>query len=401
MSAMGAHRLTPGPSHVRLAMLALLTLGSALAFLGTFISLDALPAHAAGYGSALASAGALLAGLPGSRLARGYVPGPRTCGYLAGCAVLSAGGLVTLTLRPEALDRFPELAPALLIGMAAGGSARLAMGLVLPMLPTRRAASLLGLAGASLGGGGLVASLAAWVLLSVADADFVLAIAAVTPMSLAYAALRTRALGLEHPAEPDQHGGRSDTSTPRSFVLAASLVLQTAAFGILACWLAAYLARTSGLSGAFGAGSLAVMWLGLAIGWALAVRLPLVLDDLLVLCIPAALYCAGLFALLWLPWSAAAPCGAGLAGLGIGILFPMTLRLAHWPAAIGKCRWIARSIQWSLPVALLIGWAVGVLFFAVASAALVWGVLACFLGASAAIAVVVGDYRVSGDPVVI
>lgn len=401
MSATGAHRLTPGPSHVQLSMLTLFTLGSALAFLGTFISLDALPLHAAGYGSALASAGALLAGLPGSRLARGYVPGPRTCWYLAGCAVLSACGLVVLAVDPEVLHRFLDLAPPLLAGMAAGGSARLAAGLVLPMLPTRKAPSLLGLAGASLGAGGLVASLAASFLLTLADAKFVLACAAVTPTLLAFAALRTRSLGLERPEDHDQDGTRSDKSTPRSFVLSASLVMQAAAFGTLAFWLAAYLARVSGHSGAFGTGSLAVLWLGLTLGWVLAVRLPLVLDDVLVLCIPLALSGTGLLALLWLPWTAAAPCGAGLAGFGVGILFPMTLRLARWPAAIGKCRWIARSIQWSLPVALLIAWAVGALFFAVASVALVWGVLACFLGALAAVSIVVADYHVSEDPAVI
>lgn len=382
-------------------MLTLFALGAALAFLGTFISLDALPAHAAGYGSALASAGALLAGLPGSRLARGYVPGPRTRRYLAGCAVLSAGGLVALAVDLEILRQFRDLAPSLLAGMAAGGSARLAMGLLLPMLPTRKAPALLGLAGASLGGGGLVASLAASFVLTVADANFVLACAAVAPALLACAALRTRSLELERSEDTDQDGTRSDRSTPRSFALAASLVLQAAAFGTLAFWLAAYLARASGHSGAFGAGSLAALWLGLTLGWALAVRLPLVIDDIFVLCLPLALTCTGLLALLWLPSSTAAPCGAGLAGFGTGILFPTTLRLARWPAAIGKCRWIARSIQWSLPVALLIGWAVGTLFFAVASVALVWGVLACFLGALAAALIVVADYRFSEDPAVI
>lgn len=382
-------------------MLTLFVLGAELAFLGILISLDALPAHAAGYGSALASAGALLAGLPGSRLARGYVPGARTCWYLAGCGVLSACGLVALAVDLEEFRQFRDLAPSLLAGMAAGGSARLAVGLVLPMLPTRKAPSLLGLAGASLGAGGLVASLAASFLLTIADANFVLACAAVAPALLAFAALRTRSLGLQRPEDSDRDGPRSDRSTPRSFVLAASLVLQAAAFGTLAFWLAAYLARVSGHSGAFGAGSLAVLWLGLTLGWALAVRLPLVTDDILVLCVPLALSCSGLLALLWLPGSAAAPCGAGLAGFGIGVLFPTTLRLARWPAAIGKCRWIARSIQWSLPVALLIAWAVGTFFFAVATVALVWGVLACFLGALAATSIVVADYRVSEDPAVI
>lgn len=382
-------------------MLTLFALGAALAFLGILISLDALPAHAAGYASALASGGALLAGLPGSRLERGYVPGPRTCWYLAGCGVLAASGLVALAVDLEALRQFRDLAPPLLAGMAAGGSARLSTGLVLPMLPTRKAPSLLGLAGASLGGGGLVASLAASLLLTIADANFVLACAALTPALLVFAALRTRSLGLERPGDPDQDGAPSDRSTPRSFALAASLVLQAAAFGTLAFWLAAYLARLSGHSGAFGAGSLAVLWLGLTLGWALAVRLPLVTDDILVLCVPLALSVTGLLALLWLPSSAAAPCGAGLAGFGIGILFPTTLRLARWPGAIGKCRWIARSIQWSLPLALLIGWAVGALFFTVASVALVWGVLACFLGALAATSIVVADYRVSEDRAVI
>lgn len=299
------------------------------------------------------------------------------------------------------LRQFRDLLPSLLVGMAAGGSARLAMGLVLPMLPTRKAPSLLGLAGASLGVGGLFASLAASFLLTIADANYVLACAAVTPTLLAFAALRTRSLGLEPSEGTDPDGSRSARSTPRSFVLAASLVLQAAAFGTLAFWLAAYLARVDGHSGAFGAGTLAALWLGLTLGWTLAVRLPPVIDDILVLCIPLALNCAGLFALLWLPSSATAPCGAGLAGFGIGMLFPTTLRLARWPAAIGKCRWIARSIQWSLPVAILIGWAVGALFFAVASVALVWGVLACFLGALAATSIVVVDYRVSEDPAVI
>ena len=275
------------------------------------------------------------------------------------------------------------------------------MGLLLPMLPTRKAPALLGLAGASLGGGGLVASLAASFVLTVADANFVLACAAVAPALLACAALRTRSLELERSEDTDQDGTRSDRSTPRSFALAASLVLQAAAFGTLAFWLAAYLARASGHSGAFGAGSLAALWLGLTLGWALAVRLPLVIDAIFVLCLPLALTCTGLMALLWLPSSTAAPCGAALAGFGTGILFPTTLRLARWPAAIGKCRWIARSIQWSLPVALLIGWAVGTLFFAVASVALVWGVLACFLGALAATLIVVADYRFSEDPAVI
>ena len=371
-----------------------------MGFLGTLVSLDALHAQTVGFGVAAATVGALLAALPGTRLTRRYLPGPRAAAYLVSCGTAAAVGLIGLALIPAMPSPVWKLVPLFLIGLAAGGSVRLSIGLVLQMLPTRRSASLLGLSGASFGLGGHAACLSAAAVMSTAASDYVLVCAASVPVLLAYIALRARRLearGIERAPSPSSP---SDGASPRHSLLAASFVLQAAACGSAACWLAAYLSRRIGFSGMEGAATMAVLWLALAVGWSLAMRMPPVLDDVLALGIPFVLAAVGAIALLWLPWSGVALLGAGLLGSGIGVLFPLTLRLARWPSAVARYRSIARSVQWSLPVALLVGWAVGALFFAVASVALVWGILACMLGSLAAISLVIGDYRISGDPAV-
>ncbi len=383
---------------MRLAMLSLFAQGMGLGFLGILVSREALYAQNAGFGVATAVCGTLLGTLPGPQFFHRRSTGPATRAFLASCGIVSAAGLVALA---SIRSREWEAAPLLLLGLAAGANLRLSAALVLPMLPARSASSLLSLAGASFGLGGLAACLAVTNEFRVLGMASFPLWAAVAPAMMAFAAVRSVWLNPRYSgAARARTYARSGTS-PRSILLVASLVMQASACGIAACWLVAYLSRTAGFSGTAGAVILGVMWLALSVGWAVSRRLPGVRDNLLALGIPVVAVAAGAILLLWQVFPLAAAPGAALLGIGMGMLVPLTLGLARWPLAFERCRWIRRSLHLTLPTALVTGWAVGALSYAIATDALIWGMLACFAGALAAIVALVGDYRVSGESVLI
>ncbi len=182
--------------------------------------------------------------------------------------------------------------------------------------------------------------------------------------------------------------------------MAASFVVQAATCLMAACWLAVHLLRGVGLSGLSAATLLMVFWAALCTGWALARRVARHWDSLSSISVPLALGVPGSLFLM-IGWHPGVGLGAALLGLGIGTLFALTLRLGHWPSALGRCRWILRSLHLALPAGLVLGWGTGSLAFAAGSGALVWAILGGFLVAVATVVLLVVDYRVSGDPALI
>lgn len=391
--APGAAR-TPGPAHVRLGALAVFAVGLGLGFLGVLVYRPVSPAPLAGEAVA-AAAGAIAALLPAGWLTRGDPPGSGMRAYLAAGGVLSGLGLVALTVAK--FDGVEHVA-LFLLGLATGGSLRLAVWLAFAMQPPRRARALLGLCGASFGVGGLAANLVAAAAVSASSSRSLLLCAASAPALLAFAAHRAGRLRFElAEGGAPWHDAPAGTG-PRSALLATSLLLQVSACGLAAVWLMAYLSRDVGLSLASGAAVLAGFWLTLAVGWATAGRLPGIRDSLAPLAVPAASAAMGVLILYSIAWLPAAMLGAALLGLAMGVLFPLALQLANWPSGLWRCRWIAQSLQASLAVALLVGWPVGMLVAVTGTDQLLLAVLVCFAGALAVLAVLVGDCRVTGDP---
>ena len=379
-------------------MLSLFAQGMGLGFLGILVSREALSAQDAGFGYAAATGGALLGTLPGPRFVRRYAAGHATWAVLASCGTVSAVGLIAFA---SVRSQVWEAAPLVLLGLAAGASLRLSVSVVLRILPARPASSLLALAGVSFGLGGLAACLAATNEFRILGLASFPLWAAAAPATMAFAALRAIYLNPGPPEGLRRAEQLQPRTTPRSILLAASLVLQASGCGIAACWLAVYLSRTSGFSGSEGTLTLGVLWLALSAGWAVSRRLPRVRDSLMVLGLPTAMVAVGVILLLWPPAPLSVVLGAALLGVGMGALAPLTLSLASWPSALHRCRWITRSLHLTLPAALLASWAVGELSYAIATDAVIWGMLACFAGALIAIVALVGDYRVTGDAVVI
>ncbi len=337
-------------------MLSLFAQGMGLGFLGILVSREALSAQDAGFGYAAATGGALLGTLPGPRFVRRYAAGHATWAVLASCGTVSAVGLIALaSVRSQAW----EAAPLVLLGLAAGASLRLSVSVVLRILPARPASSLLALAGVSFGLGGLAACLAATNEFRILGLASFPLWAAAAPATMAFAALRAIYLNPGPPEGLRRAEQLQPRTTPRSILLALSA------------------------------------------GWAVSRRLPRVRDSLMVLGLPTAMVAVGVILLLWPPAPLSVVLGAALLGVGMGALAPLTLSLASWPSALHRCRWITRSLHLTLPAALLASWAVGELSYAIATDAVIWGMLACFAGALIAIVALVGDYRVSGDAVVI
>ncbi len=398
MAEVPAAARTPGPAHVRLTALTVFTSGMGLGFLGLCVFRHASPTLLASEAIGAAAAGAMVAVLPGPRFSKRDAPGSGTCSYLVACGIVSGLAIAALALvRFEGL----ELAPLFLIGLAAGGSFRLAVALVLAMHPPRRVAALVGLCGTSFGLGGLAANLIGAIAVSASSVRSLSLCATTVSAVLAYAAVRARRLRFE-PLDRSAHWRNPPHGAgPRRVLLAASLLFQASAWGIAALWLLVYLARGLGLSLSNGAFVLACFWLALAVGWAAGGRMPRIRENLAPLAIPSALAVAGVLFLNSVGRLPAAVLGAMLLGLGMGVLFQFTLCLAAWPSTLGQCRWIAMSLQASLAAALLVGWPVGMLVAVAGISQLLYAVLGCFAGALAAVLILVGDYRLTGDPAVI
>ena len=144
-----------------------------------------------------------------------------------------------------------------------------------------------------------------------------------------------------------------------------------------------------------------LFWIGLAFGWAIGERLPKLLDNVYSLVGPLALAVAGVASLLYASIAVLAVAGVPILGLAAGLLCSLTLGLGHWSETLGRSPWVVRSLHISLVVALAGSWAVGALGNAAGVGTPVWMVLWCILGAAAALVLLVADYRISGDGVVV
>ena len=398
MSAQGLPRRTPVPLHVRLAVLSLFGQGLGVAFIGILLSRHALFSQEAGYSVVAAIAGTLVAVLPGPRFSARTFAGRGTRLFLAGCGVVATVGLLARQFG-EGIWTSDE-ALLLMLGLATGGCSRLALALVFPMLPARRSASLLSLAGVSFGLGGLAAGAVGTATASVSGGHSNAIWALCVPGLLVITTLRAGRLSLD-PVESGHYWAEIPRrTTPRSILMAVSLVCQAATCVAAACWLSVLLLRGVGVPGALGATVLALFWAGVSTGWAFARRLPRIRENLLALGVPLALGVSGSLLLL-IGWQPSISFGSMLLGLGTGTLFPLTLGLGHWPGALGRCPWISRALHLALPASLSVGWAAGTLAFAAGPGALVWTILGCFLIAVVTLVVMVADYRVSGDPALI
>ena len=383
-------------------MLSLFGQGLGVAFIGILLSRHALFSQEAGYSVVTAIAGTLVAVLPGHRFSARTFPGRGTRSFLAGCGIVATVGLLAGQFG-EGIWTSDE-ALLLMLGLATGGCSRLALALVFPMLPARRSASLLSLAGVSFGLGGLAASAVGTATASVAGGHSNALWAVSVPGLLVIATLRTGRLRLgpvgssRYLTETPRR--TTPRTTPRTILMAVSLIFQAATCVAAACWLTVLLLRGVGVPGPLGATILALFWAAVCTGWAFARRLPRIRENLLGLSVPLALGVSGSLLLL-IGWQPSISLGSMLLGLGIGTLFPITLGLGHWPGVLWRCPWISRALHLALPVSLSVGWAAGTLAFAAGPGALVWTILGCFLIAVATLVVLVADYRVSGDPALI
>ena len=399
MSDAALPRRIPGPTHIRLTTVALLLLGASLGFLGILVLRQAWAVATIVDPMAAAAAGALCVLLPGRKLAARAALGKWTRAYLAVCGICAAGGMVYLSIRQPVWAQTASLG---LLGAAGGGCLRLSVALLFALLPPWRPAAIMGMCGASLGLGGALASLVgAWVADPAARVDPVLLSAAALPLLLAVTSMRAGRARFEVAAERWGAGPAESGARPRSILISASLLLQATACGLSASWLTSHLSLRAGFSLVVGAAVMALFWLGLAFGWALAERLPRLLDNVYSMAAPLALAVAGVASLLSASIAALAGAGAPLLGLATGLLFSLTLRLGHWPATLGRSPWVMRSLHVSLVVALVGSWAVGALGNAAGGGTPVWMILGCILGAAGALVLLVADYRISGDAVVV
>ena len=294
-----------------------------------------------------------------------------------------------------------QAASLFLLGLAVGGGLRLTVDLLVAMLPLQRSGAVLGLAGASFALGGCTAHLTVMVTITLHTADLLFICCASVPALVVFSALRAGRLRLVGSGVGVDRRSSAPGTRPRSVLLSVSLLLQAVACGITACWLMVHLSRGLGLSGRGGTLILALFWALLAVGWSLATRMRPVRDSWRTLSVPFSLAVLGAVVLALVPWVLAAAFGVVLLGLSLGILYSLALRLAPWPAALTRGRWIDRSLQLSLPVALVAGWPVGQLANAAGSEMIVWAILTCIGTSVAALFLLVVDYRVSGDPAVI
>ncbi len=352
----------------------------------------------AGEGAAAAAAGAMLAVLPGLWTSRSPGGGRASRIYLATCGVASGIGLAVLPfLNVQGL----ETLPLLLLGLAAGGSWGLAVDLILPVYSCRRGLALLGLAGASFGLGGVVASLAAATAVNLLSLQSLLPFAAIVSVTLGWAGIRARNMWSGTPGTGVASTGLYPGAGPRRVLMVASVLLQASACGIAATSLLVYLSRVHGMSFSAGLAVLAVFWLAIAVGLSGAGQLPHIRETPAPLGVPAALVAAGGLLLFFAVGAPGALIGTVLLGSGTGALLLLTLRLAQGPPTLCASKAITRAVRASPVTALGIGWPVGILSAHWGTSILLLAVLACLAAALVALAVLTSDYRLSGDPAVI
>ena len=399
MTAAALPRRIPEVRHIRLTALALLLLGAGLGFLSIFVLREGRVSTTVVAPMAIAAVGALCALLPGRSLAARAAPGKWTRAYLTVCGIGASGGMAWLstiqTIHPIPLT-------FALVGVTCGACLRLSLALVVAMLPPWRPAAIMGLCGASVGLGGVVANLiGAWVASPGTRVDPVLLSAAAVPALLAVASIRVGRVRLEGTLERWSARQAEPGVRPRSILISASILLQATACTVGASWLAPYFSQRAGFALVECATVMALFWLGLAFGWSMAERLPGLRENLFPLAGLLVLVVAGAACLLYVGVAGLAVAGAAILGLTAGALFALTLRLGNWPATLGRSPWLLRSLHASLVVALVGSWVVGALGSGVRVDAPIWIILGCVFGAVGALFILVVDYRITGDAVMI
>ena len=399
MPAAASPRRIPGVPHIRLTALTLLLLGAGMGFLGIFVLREGGVSNTVVAPMAIAAVGALCALLPGRGFAARAAPSKWTRAYLTLCGIGAAGGMAYLstvqTIHPIPLT-------FALVGVTCGACLRLSLALVVAMLPPWRPAAIMGLCGASVGLGGVVANLiGAWVASPGTRVDPVLLSASAVPALLAVASIRVGRVRFD--GIPEHRSARQAEAgvRPRSILISASLLLQATACAVSASWLTPYFSQRAGFALVKCATVMALFWLGLAFGWAMAKRLPGLRDNLYPLGGLLVLAFAGAASLLYVSLAGLAVAGAAILGLAVGALFSLTLRLGDWPATLGRSPWFMRSLHVSLVAALAGSWMVGALGSGVGVGAPIWIILGCIFGAVGALFILVVDYRISGDTVII
>ncbi len=365
---------TPDPVHVRVALLSLLALGLSLGFLAIVAARDIASSGRPGFGVALAGLGALLGGVFSSASASRWARDA-----IAFCAWAAAVSLVLLGL--VAAGRWVPLT-LLVLGFVCGASLRLVLALMLPMYPSSRSASLLGLAGATVGFGAMGASLVAMAASGPGIMDDVPMGAAIGATVLVIAALRARRV----PVSINTAAIRTKPEVlgaGRGFgLLAGGLFLQTVGCALGAACCLAFLARTFGHQSYASAAVAALFWLALTVGWVVAVRVPSRGEYVrtLVLCVVLALGGAGLL-VGHLGWPLAI-FGVVAIGAALGALSPTFLSPVPLPLAMACSARVALTVRWFLPCAFVLGWGLALAGAAVHRAVLVGAMAACCVGAS-------------------
>ncbi len=395
MLADAGRRHTPEPVYVRFAMLGLFSLGMGLALLGAGLQLWplqlSLDARAAGNAFPALAAGLSTAFFLGREPAETVGPGARVLFVTSG--ILAATALAAMSF---AYDAAWLLGLTFVLGASLGGFAAAVAALLPRILTPKRAPAVLDLAGVSFCLGGLAGCLTIRAAVGFASLDGILRFLAVLPLLVAVAASRAWQFRFPLPSADRAPAGRPATFSLNFFLLSFSLLLQSAAYGIAACWLTVYLSRGLGLASRGSLTVLIVFWASAAAGRAAAARLPSLRDNLLSLAGPTAASCLGCVFLLQTARPSGAAVGAALLGLGLGALHLLTLRMMECRRTAARRSRLSVLLFSSLLVALAACWPVGRLQGAWGIELVIWAPLGCALAAAAALLVFVIENRVSG-----
>ena len=389
-------RHTPQPAYVRFAMLGLFAMGMVMALLGAGLQLWSLQlsldARTAGNIFPALAAGLLAAFFLSREPAKSVGPGTRVLFVASG--VLAATALAAMSFV-YAAAWLPG--PMFVLGTALGCFAGAAAALLERILTPRRARGVLDLAAVSFCLGGLAGCLSIRAAAGFVSPAGILRALAVLPLLAAVAASRAWRLRLPLPSVVREPDGRPRTFSLNFFLVSCSLLLQSAAYGIAACWLTVYLSRALGLTTRGGMTVLVVFWTALAAGRTAAARLPALRDSVASLAGPTAASCLGCVFLLQTARASGAAVGAALLGLGLGSLHLLTLRAMERRCTAGHESRLRELLFLSLAAALLACWPVGRFESALGIELAVWAPLGCSLAAAAALLVFVIEQRVSGE----
>ncbi len=386
------------PGRVPLIALSALTAGLAWGMLGSLHLHFSSSMRTTSEGLGAAAAGTLIGLLPGFVRFRTHPSSSVSSVYLGVCGAVSGVSLgVAAVLSPRGLG----LVPLLAVGLGVGASWGLAVDLALPVLLCRNGPAVLGLCGAGLGLGGVMASLSAATAVTAVSAQLLLPLAVAVAFLSGWVGIRGREVWRGMSGHSAESTRPNPGAVPRRVLMATSLLLQASAFGIAAVWLLVYASRMYGLSLGQGLTVLAGLWLALAVGLTAGRHLPPIRDSVVSLVVPAALVTAGGGSLHFAGGLIGVALGTLLIGAGTGVLVLATLRLADPSGALGVSAGVVRSVRAYPVVGLVLGWPVGILSVHAGAPVLLIAIVGCLVVAMVALTVLIGDYRLSGDPAVI